>query len=82
MSDKMAAHRYFLPRCFGRFLKALPPGRAETRRARAAAHRVSHRLRAAAGAGARRTRIDSVIVGALGRETAPSWCPRAMAGSS
>ncbi len=66
----MAAHRYFLPRCFGRFLKALPPKRAETRRARAAAHRVSHRLRAAAGAGARRTRIDSVIVGALGRETA------------
>lgn len=64
----MAAHRYLIPRCFGRFLDGLPPGRADARRARAAAHRVSHRLRAAAGA--RRTRIDSVIVGALGRETA------------
>ncbi len=66
----MAAHRYFIPRCFRHFLAALPPGRAEARRARAAAHRVSRRLRAAAGAGVRRTRIDSVVVGALGRETA------------
>lgn len=66
----MAAHRYFIPRCFRHFLAALPPGRAEARRARAAAHRVSRRLRAAAGAGVRRTRIDSVVVGALRRETA------------
>jgi hypothetical protein len=35
-----------------------------------AAHRVSRRLRAATGAGVRRTRIDSVVVGALGREMA------------